>query len=577
LLETKEEEQGEFKYTAAEKCRDTELPIDKRMRIQWESKIPVKGVARTKKLIGEQAWRSDPIQFYEQRYYYSSIDQYYSIDSLGKTLTELKKEFTDQVKNDGMDSYLPISMMPNVIEFVSNPKEDKRIISRKLTPNVKSDTACQTVKEPYYHSCTGIENSKVQLTYNPRLWIYGSTCTKYQLWYQRQAQANAVYRWACIYTENDAIKMSILRPDCTKESDDKEIVATVNNNRYTNLHIENFTDSSRLIISYDKEEKNDPSCDDTSSTCNYDFKNTMFTEWEWLGHDPSNIRQQPLLKLPNLNKFNIYLGRLAVFDYPYRINGSCMYDFQITASNTKKKDGTAIGPTEIKTLFDVNTCDGTVVFKGRSDNTVTDTYEFTVVAYLALNRLRSKSFTITLKLERDLFSPDKMSSQILDVPVDAAGNDSVTLAVFPAVDANGNTLEYEMASGSFGLFLLGKCLKGSCTKSRLRTLAPMEDNSWSNPNYGLLNTRNRKLSNTNYELKYVGTGTNKAGDKLNFSLQVYDGTGKLVSDQSYDVPVSGTVADHVKKQIPVISENGNVVMNQSDLFQILAPVTDNST
>jgi len=67
-------------------------------------------------------------------------------------------------------------------------------------------------------------------------------------------------------------------------------------------------------------------------------------------------------------------------------------------------------------------------------------------------------------------------------------------------------------------------------------------------------------------LRYTSSSNNAGGTTLAFNLKVFDGSGNLVSDESYSVPVSGTFSDYLQKPIPVISENGNTIISQTTLF-----------
>lgn len=177
------------------------------------------------------------------------------------------------------------------------------------------------------------------------------------------------------------------------------------------------------------------------------------------------------------------------------------------------------------------------------------------------NTKAKREIPLTFDVKRDLWSKDKFESQILPVPKDAVGSDGTVIATFPVRDENGEEMDYHLEDKSnFNLFYLGVVRK---SKKDLRSDQGRRNLEVSE----VSQARNRNLNAAeNYELRYVGVNTNADGTKLNFQLQVYNSSGGLISDQSYEIPVQGTKAEHALKNIPFISDSGTVTILQSQLF-----------
>jgi len=513
------------------------------------------------------------IDYYEERMYYSEVDQYYSTATMGKTVSEVNADNGSAEIDDMGENVIALMMSPTVIEFDTNP-EDVPYEKKTVVAHKKQETKCQ---EANYDICVGIDNSKANIAYNPELWLYGNLCTKAQLWMQRQIEANELFRWACIKKADDgSLVLRVVNTVCEEdmmlcpagdstctEGEERTIVAAitqpgVGSVSRENLAVENFRDSSRIFVSWDKitKDANDAIEDQM----------TEFIEYEWLGHNPRDLRRQSLMTLPNKNAFEVYLGRVTIFNYPLLLNGSCMYNYEITASTTTDLEEAGIPLNKILEDFELNTCDGTLRFKGTSDNTVITTYLFDVQVCLTRNPSVCNSWTETVAVKVDKFSSDNVKEKILSIPMDAdvAGGDTVTLSLLPLFDDDGTALSYDMNGGDFGLFYLGS--KHSGTQ---RILA--QDASFPT----LRRDRNLAAGSQYYELRYVGTTNSNGVTSSSFALSVYDAAGNLVSDESYSVPVSGAMSAYSTQQIPVVSEGGTVIMvSQTDLFMSIG--TDNS-
>jgi len=514
------------------------------------------------------------IEYYEERMYYQEVDRYYSTATMGKTVSEVSAE-TGKVEIDDMgENVIALMMSPTVIEFDTNP-EDVPYEKKTVVAHKKEESKC---KEANYDVCVGIDNSRANIAYNPQLWLYGNLCTKAQLWMQRQIEANELFRWACIkknadgsmvlrvvdtFCEEDKLICQSGDSTCT-EGEEKPIVVAIeqpNSGSVSreNLAVENFRDSSRIFVSWDKITK-----DANNAITN---RMTEFIEYEWLGHNPRDLRRQSLMTLPNSNKFHIYLGRVTVFNYPFLLNGSCMYNYTITSSATYDVSGNGYALSSILSDFELNACDGTLRFLGTTDNTVITTYTFNIDVCLTRNPSVCNSWTENIAVKVDIFSTENVASQILSIPVDAdvAGGDDVILSLLPLYDSSGNALNYNMTGDDFGLFYLGSKHSGTQRILAQDAIFPT-----------LRRDRNLSTSATNYELRYVGTTNSSGTTSLSFSLAVYDSTGSLVSDESYSVPIAGTMAEYSTLEIPVVSESGTVVtVSQSDLFNSNIS-TDNS-
>jgi len=162
---------------------------------------------------------------------------------------------------------------------------------------------------------------------------------------------------------------------------------------YVNLKIENFKGSSKVIISFNIETTIKASATFLGSKSMSPVK---FVEWEWLGHHPNTLKLQPMMKLPNSNKFDIYLGRVVIFDYPWMLGGQCMYTWQIVKSET-----TGYTLSTLKEIFDLNECDGTLVFKGRADSQVLDLYKFDIEVALNKNLNSLRTITLEFSVKKD--------------------------------------------------------------------------------------------------------------------------------------------------------------------------------
>jgi len=334
--------------------------------------------------------------------------------------------------------------------------------------------------------------------------------------------------------EEDKLICRETTSDCLA-GDEKPIVEAIINPKgktvhRENLSVENFRDSSRIFVSWDKitKDNNDVIIE----------RMTEFIEYEWLGHNPKDLVRQSLMTLPNNKAFQMYLGRVTVFNYPFLLNGACMYNYEMTASSTYNLSSVGVSLSEIKSVITLNACDGTVVFTGTADNTVISEYSFTVEVCLSRNLSVCNSWTQTVNVKVDTFSAENMASQILSIPTDAdpITGDKVILSLLPLSDSDGNALNYNMSGEAFGLFYLGSAHDGQSTSRRILA----QDKIFP----GLSRQRLLDTSSTNYELRYVGTTTSGGATSHSFTLQVYDSTGSLLSDESYAVPVSGTMAEY---------------------------------
>lgn len=246
-----------------------------------------------------------------------------------------------------------------------------------------------------------------------------------------------------------------------------------------------------------------------------------------------------------------------------------MYHYEITSSSTYDLTGAGYALSSILNDFELNPCDGTLRFKGTADNTVITTYSFNIQVCLTRNPNVCNNWTENVTVKVDLFSAEKIAGQMLSIPVDAdpVSGDKIVLSLLPINDTNGNALTYNLSGDSFGLFYLGSAHNGRPTTRRVLA----QD--------AIFPVRNRKLdtSTTTYELRFIGTTTSSSGSTHSFSLQVYDHTGTLQSDESYSVPVAGTMATYSTLAIPVVTETGGTTVSATALFGATPTVTTTTT
>ena len=151
------------------------------------------------------------------------------------------------------------------------------------------------------------------------------------------------------------------------------------------------------------------------------------------------------------------------------------------------------------------------------------TFKIETQACLGFIPYRCKGFTVVVKSEMDHFSPAAIAEAMtMTIPSDLAPGTQPVIVELPMFDAEGMAITYKL-EGDFGLFLNDVLVTA---QGRDRVLVSRTD---------------RVLSGT-YQVKYTGTTPTAGATSTGFRLQVYDRTGNLVSDQTYSVPIAGTMA-----------------------------------
>jgi hypothetical protein len=236
----------------------------------------------------------------------------------------------------------------------------------------------------------------------------------------------------------------------------------------------------------------------------------------------------------NPNNPSIYLGKLFVLDFNFRIMpDKCMWIFTI-------EELTLMGVVEAdQKLFKIDRCDSSIYWIGNLtevkktfdavDAKVGFDLKIKVCSYFIPTWCRTVLTTIGAKT--DFFGKEAM--QIQPMPTDwdpntEAGKLGFKLATLPAVDDDGNA--FTPVVDSPGIEIQGE---DGVEKVFERVLAS-GNNSIQGPE--------RSLQGTTYSVVYKGATPGAGATSSNFRLVVYDHTGAVISDISYSVPISGTMA-----------------------------------